>query len=74
MVPGSGLCPGFTTSFAILSDAVALVRGDRFYTVDYNPSNLTSFGWVILNLACIAANIKSDLMKLVPIMMSPEAE
>jgi linoleate 10R-lipoxygenase len=33
MVPGSGLCPGFTISRAILSDAVALVRGDRFYTV-----------------------------------------
>ncbi|KAK4235700.1 Psi-producing oxygenase A [Achaetomium macrosporum] len=45
MVPGSGLCPGFTTSFAILSDATALVRGDRFYSVDYNPSNLTSFGF-----------------------------
>ncbi|RFU82151.1 fatty acid oxygenase [Trichoderma arundinaceum] len=45
IVPGSGLCPGFTTSFAILSDAVALVRGDRFYSVDYNPSNLTSFGF-----------------------------
>ncbi|EFY88096.1 heme peroxidase family protein [Metarhizium acridum CQMa 102] len=45
MVPGSGLCPGFTTSFAILSDAVALVRGDRFFTVDYSPSNLTSFGY-----------------------------
>jgi hypothetical protein len=44
IVPGSGLCPGFTTSFAILSDAVALVRGDRFYTVDYSPANLTSFG------------------------------
>ncbi|KAF4332293.1 Psi-producing oxygenase A [Fusarium beomiforme] len=43
--PGSGLCPGFTTSFAIMSDAVALVRGDRFYTVDYSPSNLTSFGY-----------------------------
>ncbi|KAK2923217.1 hem peroxidase, animal-type [Fusarium oxysporum f. sp. vasinfectum] len=45
MEPGSGLCPGFTTSFAIMSDAVALVRGDRFYTVDYSPSNLTSFGY-----------------------------
>ncbi|KAH7009651.1 heme peroxidase family protein [Ilyonectria destructans] len=45
MVPGSGLCPGFTTSFAILSDAVALVRGDRFFTIDYSPSNLTSFGY-----------------------------
>ncbi|KAK4118839.1 heme peroxidase family protein [Parathielavia appendiculata] len=44
MAPGSGLCPGFTTSFAILSDAVALVRGDRFYTLDYNVSSLTSFG------------------------------
>lgn len=45
MVPGSGLCPGFTLSFAILSDAVALVRGDRFYASDYNASNLTSFGY-----------------------------
>jgi linoleate 10R-lipoxygenase len=42
--PGSGLCPGFTISVAILSDAVALVRGDRFYTVDYSPANLTNFG------------------------------
>ena len=33
MVPASGLCPGYTISRAILSDAVALVRGDRFYTV-----------------------------------------
>ena len=31
--PGSGLCPGFTVSRTILSDAVALTRGDRFYTV-----------------------------------------
>lgn len=43
-LPGSGLCPGFTISTAILFDAVALVRGDRFYTVDYSPENLTSFG------------------------------
>ncbi|GAB1213293.1 hypothetical protein ATERTT37_002442 [Aspergillus terreus] len=43
--PGSGLCPGFTISVAILSDAVALVRGDRFYTVDYGPVNLTTFGF-----------------------------
>ena len=33
MVPGSGLCTNFTISRAVLSDAVALVRGDRFYTV-----------------------------------------
>ncbi|KAB2572892.1 Psi-producing oxygenase A [Lasiodiplodia theobromae] len=43
--PGSGLCPGFTISEAILSDAVALVRGDRFYSVEYGPQSLTSFGF-----------------------------
>lgn len=31
--PGSGLCAGFTMIRAILSDAVTLVRGDRFYTL-----------------------------------------
>lgn len=30
---------------AILSDAVTLVRGDRFYTLDYNPKNLTNWGY-----------------------------
>jgi hypothetical protein len=44
MTPGSGLCVNFTISRAILSDAVALVRGDRFYTVDYTPKNLTNWG------------------------------
>ncbi|KIV98212.1 hypothetical protein, variant [Exophiala mesophila] len=44
-LPGSGLCTNFTTSRAILSDAVALVRGDRFYTVDYTPANLTNWGY-----------------------------
>jgi hypothetical protein len=43
-LPGSGLCLGFTMATAILADAVALVRGDRFYTVDYSPANLTNFG------------------------------
>jgi len=33
MVPGSGLCPPQTIGKAILSDAVTLIRGDRFYTV-----------------------------------------
>ena len=45
MTPGSGLCAGFTTTRAILSDALALVRGDRFYTVDYTPFHLTTFGY-----------------------------
>jgi len=45
VLPGSGLCPGFTIATAVLADAVALVRGDRFYTVDYNPASLTNFGY-----------------------------
>lgn len=45
MDPGSGLCASWTTSRAILADAVALVRGDRFYTVDYTPNNLTNWGF-----------------------------
>ncbi|KIW73728.1 hypothetical protein PV04_01822 [Phialophora macrospora] len=48
-LPGSGLCTNFTTSRAILSDAVALVRGDRFYTVDYTPNNLTNWGFNAAN-------------------------
>ena len=43
--PGSGLCPSYTVSRAILSDAVTLVRGDRYYTTDYTPKNLTSWGY-----------------------------
>ncbi|KAF9892006.1 hypothetical protein FE257_002970 [Aspergillus nanangensis] len=45
MVPGVGIAPTYTVSRAVLSDAVALVRGDRFYTVDYNAKNLTNWGW-----------------------------
>ncbi|KAH7062119.1 fatty acid oxygenase [Macrophomina phaseolina] len=45
MVPGVGIAPTFTISKAILSDAVVLVRGDRFYTVDYHPKNLTNWGF-----------------------------
>ncbi|KAG7449917.1 heme peroxidase [Guyanagaster necrorhizus] len=42
--PGSGICCGYTMTRAILADAIALVRGDRFYTTDYTPANLTSWG------------------------------
>ncbi|KAB8232735.1 peroxidase/cytochrome P450 family protein [Aspergillus alliaceus] len=45
MIPGVGIAPTYTISRAVLSDAVALVRGDRFYTVDYNPRNLTNWGY-----------------------------
>lgn len=33
MIPGVGIAPTYTISRAVLSDAVALVRGDRHYTV-----------------------------------------
>ncbi|KIJ55788.1 hypothetical protein M422DRAFT_152180 [Sphaerobolus stellatus SS14] len=45
VVPGAGLCPPYTTSRAILADAIALTRGDRFYTQDFTPWNLTTWGF-----------------------------
>ena len=56
--PGAGLCPGYTISRAILADAVALTRGDRFLTIDFTraafipssgPSCLTHFNSIQLN-------------------------
>ncbi|KAN0062754.1 hypothetical protein ACQY0O_004949 [Thecaphora frezii] len=43
-IPGSGVCPGHTTGRGLLDDAVSLVRGDRFLTVDFNSSTLTNWG------------------------------
>ncbi|KAK4978439.1 hypothetical protein LTR28_005598, partial [Elasticomyces elasticus] len=43
-MPGSGVCPGQTTGRVILDDAVALVRGDRFLSYDFNSSTLTNWG------------------------------
>ncbi|CAL1708758.1 unnamed protein product [Somion occarium] len=43
--PGSGICCGYTMTRAILGDAIALVRGDRFFTHDYTPANLTTWGF-----------------------------
>ena len=45
MLPGSGLCPSYTVSRGVLSDAVALVRGDRYYTTSYTPTALTNWGF-----------------------------
>ncbi|CAH0055120.1 unnamed protein product [Clonostachys solani] len=45
MVPGVGIAPTYTISRVVLSDAVALVRGDRYYTTDYHPGNLTNWGY-----------------------------
>ena len=36
---------GYTSSRAILSDAIALTRGDRFFTHDFTPYNLTTWGF-----------------------------
>jgi Animal haem peroxidase len=41
----TGLCAGRTITYGILSDAVALVRGDRFLTTELNPYNLTTWGF-----------------------------
>jgi cytochrome P450 len=45
LVDGAGLCPGYTVSRAILSDAIALTRGDRYFTHDFTPYNLTGWGF-----------------------------
>ncbi|KAG9251079.1 heme peroxidase [Emericellopsis atlantica] len=45
MVPGVGIAPTYTVSRVVLSDAVSLVRGDRYYTTDYHPGNLTNWGY-----------------------------
>jgi linoleate 10R-lipoxygenase len=45
MSPGVGICPTFSVGRAVLSDAVCLIRGDRFFTVDYHPRNLTNWGY-----------------------------
>ena len=50
---GQGLSPNYTISRAVLSDAVALIRGDRFYMIDYTPNSLTNWGF---------HEVSSDLM------------
>ncbi|KAL0938207.1 linoleate diol synthase [Colletotrichum truncatum] len=45
MTPGVGIAPTYTISRVVLSDAVCLVRGDRYYTIDYNPRHLTNWGY-----------------------------
>jgi hypothetical protein len=41
---------GYTISRAILSDAIALTRGDRHFTHDYTPHNLTAAGFRFLSI------------------------
>ncbi|KAL5117193.1 hypothetical protein ACEQ8H_004881 [Pleosporales sp. CAS-2024a] len=48
-IPGSGVCPGQTTGRGILNDAVALVRGDRYLSYDFNSNTLTQWGAALLS-------------------------
>lgn len=43
--PGCGIRPPYTLGRAVLSDAVTLIRSDRFNTLDYTVSNLTAWGY-----------------------------
>ncbi|KAK4180821.1 heme peroxidase [Triangularia setosa] len=40
-----GLCINYITGKTILSDAVSLIRGNRFYMLYYTPKNLTNWGY-----------------------------
>ncbi|KAL0959661.1 hypothetical protein HGRIS_011363 [Hohenbuehelia grisea] len=44
VVDGMRFACGYTTTRAVLGDAIALVRGDRFYTTDFTAYNLTTWG------------------------------
>ncbi|KAH9481020.1 Psi-producing oxygenase A [Psilocybe cubensis] len=42
---GSQLAAGYTLTRAVLGDALVLIRGDRFFTTDFTPNNLTTWGF-----------------------------
>ncbi|KAF4623505.1 hypothetical protein D9613_002388 [Agrocybe pediades] len=42
---GSQFACGYTITRAVLGDAISLIRGDRFYTSDFTPANLTTWGY-----------------------------
>ncbi|KAJ7058676.1 heme peroxidase [Mycena amicta] len=43
--PGLRFAAGYTMTRAVLADAISLIRGDRFYTTDFTPANLTTWGY-----------------------------
>ncbi|EIM82504.1 heme peroxidase [Stereum hirsutum FP-91666 SS1] len=45
LTPGLRFAAGYTLTRAVLGDAIALIRGDRFYTTDFTPANLTAWGF-----------------------------
>ncbi|KAF8677681.1 heme peroxidase [Rhizoctonia solani] len=70
VIAGAGLCPGYTISRAILADAVALTRGDRFLTTDFTPQNLTVWGFQDcqrdINNGCFGGVLSKILMRGLP--------
>ncbi|KZP00813.1 heme peroxidase [Calocera viscosa TUFC12733] len=44
-MPGAGLCPSYTTSRAILADAVVLCRSDPYLSTEFTPYNCTAWGY-----------------------------
>ncbi|KAF7326065.1 Heme peroxidase [Mycena kentingensis (nom. inval.)] len=42
---GARFAAGYTMTRAVLADAINLVRGDRFSTTDFTPTNLTAWGY-----------------------------
>ncbi|KAG6917742.1 hypothetical protein DXG01_001280 [Tephrocybe rancida] len=45
LTDGSRFAAGYTTTRGVLGDAIAMVRGDRFYTSNFTPNNLTTWGF-----------------------------
>ncbi|THV00227.1 heme peroxidase [Dendrothele bispora CBS 962.96] len=45
LTDGSHFNCGYTTTRAVLGDAIALVRGDRFATTNFTPIHLTTWGF-----------------------------
>ncbi|KAJ7079447.1 heme peroxidase [Mycena belliarum] len=43
--PGVRFASGYTLMCAVLSDTVTLLRGDRYFTTDFTPRNLTRWGY-----------------------------
>ncbi|KAF4618581.1 hypothetical protein D9613_009684 [Agrocybe pediades] len=42
---GSQFACGYTITRAVLGDAISPIRGNRFYTSDFTPANLTTWGY-----------------------------
>ncbi|KAF8901487.1 heme peroxidase [Gymnopilus junonius] len=70
VVDGLRFACGYTTTRAVLGDAISLVRGDRFYTSDMTPANLTTWGYLDcqrdMNNGGMGGQIPKLLMRALP--------